>query len=81
MRKTTKNKSSFLTDDSLFKLLYLVVMIDGKSILIVNKFGVKSKKSIREWKKPYDGKIGSPQTKSKKWFVFSKQENKINNII
>lgn len=38
IRKVTKNKSSFPTDDSLFKLLYLVVMDSSEK-----------RKSIRDW--------------------------------
>jgi transposase-like protein len=38
IRKATKNKSSFPTDDALFKLLYLVVMDSSEKW-----------KSIRDW--------------------------------
>ncbi|BAI60859.1 putative truncated transposase [Methanocella paludicola SANAE] len=39
IRKITKNKSSFPTDDSLFKILYLIVMDESE----------KWKMAVREW--------------------------------
>lgn len=44
------------------------------------EFEIKDKRSKIEWKKPYDGKIGTPPTKSRKWFI-PKQQERIENII
>lgn len=47
----------------------------------LSEYEVRNKKVIREWKKPYDGKLEVPPTKSKKWFIFGNRINKIDNII
>jgi len=47
----------------------------------LSEFEIKDKKAKIEWKKPYDGKIGVPPTKSRKWFIFNNKVDKIENII
>jgi hypothetical protein len=45
------------------------------------EYEITDKKTIREWKKPYNGKLGMPPTMSKKWFIFTEQNENINNIV
>jgi hypothetical protein len=47
----------------------------------LSEYEITNKKTMREWKKPYDGKLGTPPTKSKKWFIFTQQNENIDNII
>jgi len=47
----------------------------------LSEYEITNKKMGREWKKPYDGKLGTPPTKNKKWFIFNKEDDSINNII
>lgn len=44
------------------------------------EYKIKERKRIRDWKKPYDGRLGTPPTKSKKWFIMQEKEE-TNNII
>lgn len=47
----------------------------------LSEYKVIEKKDKREYKKPYDGKLGAPATKSKKYFMFSREAESNSNII
>lgn len=43
----------------------------------LSEYDIINKKSMREWKKSYDGQLGIPPTKSKKWFIKCHEEQNI----